>query len=263
MEVYGEGDIYVQPMEDLTLEQDLWPCGEKPMLEQVSWQDCDPVRDPCWSSTFLKDCTPWEGPTLEQFVKNCSRWEGPMLEKFVEDCLLGVRPHAGAGEECEGTGAAETMCNKLTITPIPGHGNQDRFLLTGKKRQTPHPSTRRGRRIQVTTASQLSPWECYGANPPGRHCETHEGQKSDWKQPRAEGDCLGSSFAGKNLSILVDSKRNMSQQCVLVVKMANKVLSCISRILVKRSSKVVLPLYMALVKLNMEYCVQCPQYKRD
>lgn len=54
----------------------------------------------------------------------------------------------------------------------------------GKKRQTSHPSTRRRRWIQVTTASQLSPWERYGANPPERHFETHKGQKSDWKQPR-------------------------------------------------------------------------------
>ena len=52
-------------------------------------------------SLFLKDCTPWKGPTLEQFVKNCSPWEGLMLEKFVEDCLPWEGPHAGAGEECE------------------------------------------------------------------------------------------------------------------------------------------------------------------
>jgi len=48
-----------------------------------------------WSSLFLKDCNPWNGPLLEQFVKNCSLWEGLTLEKFMEG------PHAGAGEECE------------------------------------------------------------------------------------------------------------------------------------------------------------------
>ena len=50
---------------------------------------------------FLKDCTPWKGPTLEQFAKNCSLWEGLTLEKFVKDCLPWEGPHAGAGEECE------------------------------------------------------------------------------------------------------------------------------------------------------------------
>ena len=59
------------------------------------------MEDPLWSSLFLKDCTPWKGPMLEQFMKNCSPWEGLTLEKFVEDCLPWEGPHAGAGEECE------------------------------------------------------------------------------------------------------------------------------------------------------------------
>jgi len=44
------------------------------------------MGDPHWSSLFLKDCTLWEGPTLEQFMEDCVLWEGP---------------HAGAGAECE------------------------------------------------------------------------------------------------------------------------------------------------------------------
>ena len=56
------------------------------MLEQAPGRTCGPVGDPRWSSLFLKDCTPWMGPMLEQFVKNCSPWEGLTLEKFVEDC---------------------------------------------------------------------------------------------------------------------------------------------------------------------------------
>ena len=42
-----------------------------------------------------------------------------MLEQFVEDCLPWVGPHAGAGEEHEEEGAAETMCDELTTTPVP------------------------------------------------------------------------------------------------------------------------------------------------
>jgi len=67
--------------------------------------------------------TLWKGPTLEQFVKNCSPWEGPVLEKFVENCLPWVGPHAGAGEEREEEGVAETTCDKLTATPVP-YGDQ-------------------------------------------------------------------------------------------------------------------------------------------
>ena len=62
---------------------------------------------------------PVEDPTPEQFVKNCSPWEGLTLQKFMEDCLPWEGPHAGAGEECEEKGAAETMCDELTATPIP------------------------------------------------------------------------------------------------------------------------------------------------
>ena len=72
----------------------------------------------CWSSLFLKDCSPWKGPTLKQFMKNCSSWEGLMFEKFVEDCLLSEGPRSGAGEECEEEGVGET-CDELTTTPIP------------------------------------------------------------------------------------------------------------------------------------------------
>ncbi|KAK4826197.1 hypothetical protein QYF61_006141 [Mycteria americana] len=56
---------------------------------------------------------------LEQFVKNCSPLEGLTLEKFAKDYLLWEGPHAGAGEEHEEEGAAETPCDELTTAPIP------------------------------------------------------------------------------------------------------------------------------------------------
>ncbi|OPJ82779.1 hypothetical protein AV530_008539 [Patagioenas fasciata monilis] len=82
--------------------QDLQPCGKRsPGWNRFAGRTCDRMGDPHWSSLFLKDCTPWNGPMLEQLVKNYSSWEGPMLEKFVQDCLLWEGPQAGAGEECE------------------------------------------------------------------------------------------------------------------------------------------------------------------
>lgn len=33
-----------------------------------------------WSSLFLKDCNPWEGPMLEQFLNNCNPWQVFVLE---------------------------------------------------------------------------------------------------------------------------------------------------------------------------------------
>jgi len=56
---------------------------------------------------------------LEQLMKNCSPWEGPTLEQFMEDCLLWEGPHAGEGAESEEEGGEEPMCDKLTTAPIP------------------------------------------------------------------------------------------------------------------------------------------------
>ncbi|GAB0210393.1 zinc finger and BTB domain-containing protein 5 [Grus japonensis] len=82
--------------------QDLWPRGERnPRQSRFAGRTCDPMGDPRWSSLFLKVCTPWEGPTLEQLVKNRSLRERLTVEKLVEDCLPWEGPQAGAGAECE------------------------------------------------------------------------------------------------------------------------------------------------------------------
>ncbi|PKU39948.1 hypothetical protein llap_9744 [Limosa lapponica baueri] len=93
-------------------------CGEEPMQEQVFWQDLCPSGDPCWSSLFLMDRTPWKGSILEQFLKSCSPCEAPILEKFAKDCTLWEAPNDGTGEQHEEEGVAEMKCYALTTTPI-------------------------------------------------------------------------------------------------------------------------------------------------
>ncbi|GAB0207522.1 hypothetical protein GRJ2_003217900 [Grus japonensis] len=95
------------------------PVETSPCWSRLSGTTCGLTGDSRWSSLFLKDCTLWKGPMLEQFVKNCSLWEGPTLKKSVKDCLPWVGPHAGAGEECEKEGVAERSHNELTTSPIP------------------------------------------------------------------------------------------------------------------------------------------------
>ncbi|KAK4824902.1 hypothetical protein QYF61_021417 [Mycteria americana] len=87
----------------------------------------------------------------------------------------------------------------------------------------------------------------------------HLGQGNPRYQYKLADERIESSPAEKDLGVLMDEKLDMASN------KANRTLGCIKRSVASRSRDVILPLYSALVRPHLEYCIQLwsPQHKTD
>ena len=76
---------------------------------------------------------------------------------------------------------------------------------------------------------------------------------------------LGTSVKEKDLGITVSADMTVSEQCGFAAAKGNQILGLIRRNITYMDKTLIIPLYKAIVRAHLEYCIQArrPYHKKD
>ena len=88
----------------------------------------------------------------------------------------------------------------------------------------------------------------------------------NWNVNYKMGDTvLGTTVNEKDLGVTISADIKVSEQCGIAASKANKILGLIRRNITYKGKKLIIPLYKAIVRPHLEYCIQAwrPYRKKD
>ena len=93
----------------------------------------------------------------------------------------------------------------------------------------------------------------------------HFGKNNPKETYTMNGIILQEVVEERDLGVIVQNDLKASGQCSVAVKTANRVLGMIKRSFVARSKEIIIPMYKALVRPHLEYCIQAwrPHLQKD
>ena len=69
-------------------------------------------------------------------------------------------------------------------------------------------------------------------------------------------DALGRTTQEKDLGVTFNADMKVSEQCVLAVSKGNQILGLIKITIMQKEKQLIVPLYKAIVRPHLEYCIQ-------
>ena len=85
------------------------------------------------------------------------------------------------------------------------------------------------------------------------------------KEYKMGGAVLGRTTKEKDLGITFSADVKVSEQCGIAASKGNQILGLIRRTITYKDKQIIVPLYKAIVRPHLEYCIQAwrPYHKKD